>query len=224
MRQRTVILLLLALILAGAGICYYFYNDYKQELAQEALRDSLRRAREEQNARYAAIDQARRDSIARYEKTHSQNVIRKRLDRIIEVEMMSGRNRTEGPNFSKEMNALRKRCLEVAKQTGADSVFRSFSFKGLMGDDVDLHSFDITRVYYVTDTSAYADVLFDIGSDEPDGQTVIFRLRYEEEQWVVDDFTFIYSDGDRVSEKREMNWFIAKWDPNREEQEGDIDL
>ncbi len=225
MKTRTIVLILFLMVCIGGGICYYFYDNYQKALAEEELRDSLRRLREEENARYAAIDAARRDSIAQYERTHSQDVIRKRLEKIIEDEMMSGRNRATGANWSEEMNELYDRCVKTAQKSGADSVFRSFSFNGLMGADVHIYSYDVTRVYYVTDENAYADVLFDIGSDMPEGQTVIYRLRYENEKWVIDDFTFVYvEDGYRVSEKREMKWFAAKWDPDRPAKESDIDL
>jgi len=225
MKTRNVVLILLLLLCIGGGICYHFYNNYQKAIAEEELRDSLRRMREAENARYAAIDAARRDSIARYERTHSQDVIRKRLQDIIEEEVMSGRNRTSGKNWSEKMNELYERCVKTAQKSGADSVFRSFSFNGLMGKDVHAMSYNVHRIYYVTDASAYADVLFDIGSDVPEGQTVIYRLLYEKEKWVVDDFTFVYTDdGYRVSEQREMKWFAAKWDPDRPEHEDDIDL
>ena len=225
MKTRNVVLILLLMVAIGGGICYYFYDNYKKAIAEEELRDSLRRVREAENARYAAIDAARRDSIARYERTHSQDVIRKRLESIIEEEMMSGRNRATGKNWSEDMNKLYAHCMETVQKSGADSVFQSFSFNGLMGKDVHPYSYEVRRIYYVTDAGAYADVLFDIGSDVPDGQNVIYRLRYENEQWVIDDFTFVYTeDGYRVSEKREMKWFAAKWDPDRPPQEDDIDL
>ena len=92
------------MVAIGGGICYYFYDNYKKAIAEEELRDSLRRVREAENARYAAIDAARRDSIARYERTHSQDVIRKRLESIIEEEMMSGRNRATGKNWSEDIS------------------------------------------------------------------------------------------------------------------------
>ena len=224
MKTRTIVILLTLLTLAGIGICYYFYDRYQKAIAEEELRDSIRRARLEENARYAAIDQARRDSIALYQKTHSQEAVRRSIEKIIDAEIMTGRNKTEGENWSTDINELRKKCVKIAEISKADSVFQSFSFRGLMGSDVHVYSYDITNVYYITQGSAYAEALFDIGSDIPEGQRVIFRLAYEEDRWVIDDFTFVYEDGYRVSEKREMKWFSAKWDPNREEQPEDIDL
>ncbi len=224
MKTRNVVLLLLLLLCIGGGICYYFYDNYKKAIAEEELRDSIRRVRMEELARYAAIDEARRDSIARYERTHSQEVIRKRLDDMIEQETMSGRNRASGRNYSADMNRMYNKCIEIANKTNADSVFHSFSFDRLMGKDSHVYSFDVSRVYYVTDLTAYADVVFDIGSELPEGQTVIYRLSYENERWVIDDFIFVFDDGYRVSEKREMKWFTSKWDPDRPAQESDIDL
>ena len=39
------------MVAIGGGICYYFYDNYKKAIAEEELRDSLRRMREAENAR-----------------------------------------------------------------------------------------------------------------------------------------------------------------------------
>ena len=200
------------LLTAAIGTGYYFYHqEMERQKAEKAAHDSIRHAREVENARLAAIDQARRDSAAAYEKTHSTQVIKLRMEQLLRDEMRSGRNHVGGKNWSERMNILREQCDNVIAygEEGTDTVFKSFSFKGLMGKDVHVKGDSILRVYYVSEHTAYVDVRYEIGNEEqPEGQEVSYKLAFEKDEWLLDDFTFLYSDGAHVTESEEMKWFI----------------
>ncbi len=211
--MKKAFIIIFVLMLVGGGTGYYFYDkEQKRIAAEKATHDSLRKARELNNARLAAMEKAHRDSLAEYEKTHSPEVIRRIVEKMISEEMMSGRNRINGSNWSERICILREQCDNVLAYSDekADSIFRSFSFKGLMGKDIHVYSDSITHIYYIAPESAYADVLFDIGSEYP-SQKVIYKLAFENERWVFDDFTFEYPDGDMVTESDEMNWFLKEY-------------
>ena len=219
MKKAFIIIVVLMLIGGGAG--YYFYDrEQKRIAAEKATHDSLRLARELNNARLAALEKAHRDSLAEYEKTHSPQVIKAIAEKMIDEEMMSGRNRIGGSNWSERISILREQCDNVLAYSDeeADSIFHSFSFKGLMGKDIHVYSDSITHVYYISPESAYVDVLFNIGEEYP-GQKVIYKLAFEDERWVIDDFIFEYSDGDVVSESEEMNWFIEEYGGLKDDDE-----
>ena len=99
MKKAFIIVVILLLAAGGAG--WYFYDkEQKREAAERAAHDSIRRARDLENARLAAIDQARRDSLDAFEKTHSPAVIREALSKLLDEEVMNGRNRMSGDNWS----------------------------------------------------------------------------------------------------------------------------
>ena len=201
--MKKAFIIITILILAAAGTGYYFYDKHEKQVAYERfLRDSLRQARELENARIAAIEKAHRDS---------------------EEEVMSGRNHIGGKNWSERINILREQCDNVVAYdtTGIDSIYKSFNFKGLMGEDIHVRSDSVMRVYYISPDSAYVDVHFNIGEEYPKGQTVTFKLVFEQEKWLIDDFTFMYDDGEFVRETDEMRWFIGKFGNIKEEDEED---
>ena len=209
MKKAFIIITILLVAAAGAG--YYFYHqEMERQKEEKAIHDSIRHAREMENARLAAIDQARRDSSAAYESTHSTQVIKLRMEQLLRDEMRSGRNHVGGKNWSEKMNILREQCDNVIAYSnmGADTIFRTFSFKGLMGKDVRVKSDSILNVYYVSEHTAYVDVRYEIGDEEPEGQVVSFILAFEKGEWLLDDFTFIYPDNSHVTESEEMKWFI----------------
>ncbi len=209
MKKAFIIVVILLLAAGGAG--WYFYDkEQKREAAERAAHDSIRHARDLENARLAAIDQARRDSLDAFEKTHSPAVIREALSKLLDEEVMNGRNRMSGDNWSERIKILREQCENVIaynKGSEADSVFRAFSFKGLMGDGVRILSDSVKKVYYVSQDSAWADVHFKI-QDYPEGQDVTYKLLFYDGRWILDDFFFDYDDGERVVESEEMKWFI----------------
>jgi uncharacterized protein YxeA len=212
MKKAFIIITILLVAAAGAG--YYFYHQEMERQRQEkAIHDSIRHAREVENARLAAIDKARRDSSAAYELTHGTQVIKLRMEQLLRDEIRNGRNHVGGKNWSEKMNILREQCDNVIAYSNerADTVFRTFSFKGLMGKDVRVKSDSILRVYYVSEHTAYVDVRYEIGDEQPEGQDVSFILSYEKDEWLLDDFTFIYSDGTHVTESEEMKWFIETY-------------
>ena len=220
--MKKAFIIITILILAAAGTGYYFYDKHEKQVAYERfLRDSLRQARELENARIAAIEKAHRDSIAAYEKTHSPDVIKAMAEQLIAEEVMSGRNHIGGKNWSERINILREQCDNVVAYdtTGIDSIYKSFNFKGLMGEDIHVRSDSVMRVYYISPDSAYVDVHFNIGEEYPKGQTVTFKLVFEQEKWLIDDFTFMYDDGEFVRETDEMRWFIGKFGNIKEDEE-----
>ena len=209
MKKAFIIIVILMLAAGGAG-WYYYDREQKREAAERAAHDSIRRARDLENARLAALDQARRDSLNAYEKTHSPAVIREALMKLLADEVMNGRNKMSGDNWTERIKILREQCENVIaynKGNDADSVFRAFSFRGLMGDDVRILSDSVTKVYYVSQDSAWADVHFKI-QDYPEGQDVTYKLLFYDGRWILDDFIFDYDDGERVIESEEMKWFI----------------
>ena len=137
-------------------------------------------------------------------------MIREALLKLLDDEVMSGRNKLSGDNWSERIKILREQCENVIaynKGSEADSVFRAFSFKGLMGDGVRILSDSVKKVYYVSQDSAWADVHFKI-QDYPEGQDVTYKLLFYDGRWILDDFFFDYDDGERVVESEEMKWFI----------------
>ena len=125
--MKKAFIIITILILAAVGTGYYFYDKHEKQVAYERyLRDSLRQARELENARIAAIEKAHRDSIAAYEKTHSPDVIKAMAEKLIEEEVMSGRNHIGGKNWSERINILREQCDNVVAYdtTGIDSIYK----------------------------------------------------------------------------------------------------
>ncbi|MBO4821666.1 MAG: hypothetical protein J5548_09415 [Prevotella sp.] len=208
MKKAFIILAILFLAAGGAG--YYYYDKEQKRIAEErAVRDSIRHARDVENARLAAIEKAHRDSIAVFEKTHSKAAITAAAEELIKQEFLSGRNHVGGKNWTERMNILREQCENVVaySEQGADSVLRSFNFNGLMGKGVRMESDSITQVYYISADSAWVDVHFNIDEYE-EGQDVTLKLHFIDNRWLIDDFVFRYSDGEWVSEAGEMRWFI----------------
>ena len=209
MKKAFIITAIIMLIAGGAG-WYYYDKEQKRQAAERAAHDSIRHARDLENARLAALDKARRDSLDEYEKTHGTAVIREALLKLLDDEVMSGRNKLSGDNWSERIKILREQCENVIaynKDSDADSVFHAFSFKGLMGKDIRILSDSVTKVYYVSQDSAWADVHFKI-QDYPEGQDVTYKMLYYDGRWILDDFIFEYADGERVIESEEMKWFI----------------
>ena len=209
MKKAFIITAIIMLIAGGAG-WYYYDKEQKRQAAERAAHDSIRHARDLENARLAALDKARRDSLDEYEKTHGTAVMREALLKLLDDEVMSGRNKLSGDNWSERIKILREQCENVIaynKDSDADSVFHAFSFKGLMGKDIRILSDSVTKVYYVSQDSAWADVHFKI-QDYPEGQDVTYKMLYYDGRWILDDFIFEYADGERVIESEEMKWFI----------------
>ncbi len=209
MKKAFIITAIIMLIAGGAG-WYYYDKEQKRQAAERAAHDSIRHARDLENARLAALDKARRDSLDEYEKTHGTAVIREALLKLLDDEVMNGRNKLSGDNWSERIKILREQCENVIaynKDSDADSVFHAFSFKGLMGKDIRILSDSVTKVYYVSQDSAWADVHFKI-QDYPEGQDVTYKMLYYDGRWILDDFIFEYADGERVIESEEMKWFI----------------
>jgi len=221
--MKKAFIILLALLLAGGATGYYFYaKQQREEERERMIRDSMRIARQQENAHYAALERAHRDSLADYERTHSPAVIRAVAQKLIYEEVMSGRNHVGGSNWSRRMNILRECCDNVLAYGShrADTAFRQFSFRGLMrmGRHCHILSDSITRVYYISQESAWVDVHFDLGERVPEGQNVCYKLVYEEGKWLIDDFIFQYTDDKPVTVSEEMNWFIGEYGRNKREK------
>ena len=213
MRKSAIItIILLVLLAAGGGTGYYFYDKHQKQVAADSIarRDSIHRAREAELARWRAIEQARRDSAAAYESTHAPLVIMKRMEELLKSDILN-HNQVGGKNWTERMNILQEQCKNVIAYARhpADSVFRLFSFKGMMGgDSIRIHGDSIMHAYNITTDSAYVDVHFDLGEKYPEGQNVCFKLKFIGGEWLLDDFTFQYSDGESYTESKEMEWFI----------------
>lgn len=213
MRKSAIItIILLVLLAAGGGTGYYFYDKHQKQVAADSIarRDSIHRAREAELARWRAIEQARRDSAAAYESTHAPLVIMKRMEELLKSDILN-HNQVGGNNWTERMNILQEQCKNVIAYARhpADSVYRLFSFKGMMGgDSIRIHGDSIMHAYNITPDSAYVDVHFDLGEKYPEGQNVSFKLKFIGGEWLLDDFTFQYSDGESYTESKEMEWFI----------------
>ena len=222
MKKAFIILVLLMAIVGGAGYYYYWDQEQKRLAREQAVQDSLQRVRELENARLEALAKANRDSLARYAKTHSPAAIMSAAEKIISDEFLSGRNHVGGDNWTERMNILREQCDNVMVWNGeiADSVFRTFSFKSLMGKDSHIESDSIMRVYYISVDSAWVDVHFNLGEEIPEGQNVILKLHFISNRWLLDDYVFEYSDGEHVSAASEMYWFVDLFS-KKDDEEGD---
>ena len=90
MKKAFIITAIIMLIAGGAG-WYYYDKEQKRQAAERAAHDSIRHARDLENARLAALDKARRDSLDEYEKTHGTAVIREALLKLLDDEVMTGK-------------------------------------------------------------------------------------------------------------------------------------
>ena len=219
--MKKALIIITILLLIGGGTGYYFYDKEQKRIAAErAERDSIRHARDVENARLAAMEKAHRDSISDYEKTHSRDVIRAFAEKLVHEEMMSGRNHVGGKNWSERINILREQCDNIRAYGShyEDSIFKAFSFKGLMGEDTHFSRDSVLRVYYIAPESAYVDVRFTI-DENPGWQDVTYKLVFVDDHWLIDDFTFEYNDGEFVTESDEMNWFIDTFGTPLEDDE-----
>ena len=226
--MKKAFIIILALLLIGGGTGYYYYIKNQREIAHERqMRDSLRQARALENARLAANEKAHQDSLLEYERTHSPAVIRAVAEKLVYEEMMSGRNHVGGLNWSKRINVLRELCDNVRTYGSlrADTAFREFSFRGLMrmGPNFHILSDSITRIYYVSQESAWFDVHFDLGEKVPEGQNVSFKLVFEDNKWLIDDFTFQYIDDKPVTVSEEMEWFISEYGKRKGDEDSPSD-
>ena len=224
-KSAIITIIILILLAAGGGTGYYFYDKHeKQKIADSIAHDSIRRAREAELARWAAIEQARADSAAAWERTHGPLVLMARMEELLKTDILK-RNQVGGKNWTERMNILHEQCKNVLAyaESPADSIYRLFSFNGLMGgDSIRIVGDSITHAYNITPDSAYVDVHFDIGEKYPEGQNVQFKLKYIGGEWLIDDFTFQYSDGESYTESKEMEWFIetfGKYEATEEEEE-----
>ena len=226
MRKSAIITIIIIILLAaGGGTGYYFYDKHqKQKIADSITHDSIRRAREAELAYWAEIEQARRDSAAAYERTHGQLVIMTRMEELLKTDILK-RNQVGGKNWTERMNILHEQCKNVLAyaESPADSIYRSFSFKGMMGgDSIHIEGDSVMYAYDITRDSASVLVHFDIGEKYPEGQKVQFKLKYIGDEWLLDDFTFQFEDGEYYTESKEMEWFIetyGKFEATEEEEE-----
>ncbi len=63
--MKKAFIIISILLLGGGGTGYYYYDkEQKRIAAEEAYHDSIRHARDLENARLAAIEKAHRDSLA----------------------------------------------------------------------------------------------------------------------------------------------------------------
>ena len=208
--MKKAFIIISILLLGGGGTGYYFYDkEQKRIAAEKAYHDSIRHARDLENARLAAIEKAHRDSLAAYEKTHAPVIIADAAERLINDELLSGNKHCGGSNWTERMNELRQQCDdEIAHgPAGIDTIFRSFNFRGLMGRGVHVESDSIKQIYFVSTDSAWVDVHFNTDK-YPEGQNVTLKLHFIDSQWKLDDFVFLYNDGEAVSVANEMRWFI----------------
>ena len=208
--MKKAFIIISILLLGGGGTGYYFYDkEQKRIAAEEAYHDSIRHARDLENARLAAIEKAHRDSLAAYEKTHAPVIIADAAERLINDGLLSGNKHCGGSNWTERMNELRQQCDdEIAHgPAGIDTIFRSFNFRGLMGRGVHVESDSIKQIYFISNDSAWVDVHFNTDK-YPEGQNVTLKLHFIDSQWKLDDFVFLYNDGEAVSVANEMRWFI----------------
>lgn len=228
MRKTAIITIIIFILLAaGGGTGYYFYDKHqKQKIADSIAHDSIRRAREAELARWAAIEQARKDSAAAWDRTHGALVIMARMEELLKKDILK-RDQVGGKNWTERMNILHEQCKNVLAyaEHPADSIYRLFSFNGMMGgDSIHIEGDSIMHAYNITNDSAFVLVHFDLGEKYPEGQNVQFKLKYIGEEWLLDDFTFQFSDGESYTESKEMEWFIetyGKFDATEEEEEED---
>ena len=225
--KKAFIIASVILLVSGLAGWYFYAKEQKRVAAERAMHDSIRRARDMENARLAALDKARRDSIDAYERTHSTEVIREALMDLLAQEVMNGRNKLSGDNWSERLKILREQCENIIayqKDNAADSTYRLFCFKGLMGEGIRILSDSVKKVYYVSQDSAWADVHFKLrdevnGEQVAEGQDVTFKLLFYDGRWILDDFIFEYPDGESVCESEEMKWFINYFGKPEEEED-----
>lgn len=223
MRKSAIITIIIIILLAaGGGTGFYFWNKHRKQVEADSIarRDSIRHAREAELAYWAAMEQARKDSTAAWERTHGALVIMSRMEELLKTDILK-RNQVGGKNWTERMNILHEQCKNVLAyaESPADSIYRLFSFNGLMGDSIHIESDSIVRAYNITADSAFVLVHFDIGEKYPEGQKVQFKLKYIGEEWLLDDFTFQFEDGYYATESEEMQWFIDTFGKFKEEEE-----
>ena len=193
------------LITSGIGGLWYAVRHVSDQQAQEVFeKDSLREVSKLRMAQEYAAEQALDDSIVEYERTHSAQAIAQRMQVIVSQELKKTGIRPYDPRYRTEsFQELLKRC----KTFDRDSAKKGWHFYDIPYYEYipkkEVIGCEITRVYYVTRSTASADVRYDLNNDSIPSKTAVYRLVYTDGEWLVNDCII-----DQESERESLRWYM----------------
>ena len=193
------------LITSGIGGLWYAVRHVSDQQAQEVFeKDSLREVSKLRMAQEYAAEQALEDSIVEYERTHSAQAIAQRMQVIVSQELKKTGIRPYDPRYRTEsFQELLKRC----KTFDRDSAKKGWHFYDIPYYEYipkkEVIGCEITRVYYVTRSTASADVRYDLNNDSIPSKTAVYRLVYTDGEWLVNDCII-----DQESERESLRWYM----------------
>ena len=167
-RQVTYIGIILGILITGGiGGLWYAVRQVSDNQAQEVFeKDSLREASKLRMVAEYAAEQALQDSIVEFERTHSAQAIAHRMQVIVSQELKKSGIKPYDPRYR---TASFQELLQQCKTFDRDSAKKGWHFY-----DIPFYEYipkkevigcEISRVYYVTNTTASADVRYDLNND-----------------------------------------------------------
>ena len=230
-RQVTWLGVFIGLLITGGivGLWSTVRHINNEEIKERQEKDSIRIIQKERIAEEVAAEQALQDSIEVYQNTHSPEVIAHRMQIILADEM---RHEGKRPYFDKYRTEAFKEAWHEADEFDKEPReekpgmrFYDMPFYQLIPAKM-IRDLQISRVYYVTNDRARADVDYlvkrtiKLEEEERDSvyyehKTAIYKLAYQDNDWYVDDRMIDYqSERDCFKRYMEGEFFI---DPIDEE-------
>ncbi|MBR5653728.1 MAG: hypothetical protein IKX22_06565 [Prevotella sp.] len=205
-RQVTYIGIILGILITGGiGGLWYAVRQVSDNQAQEVFeKDSLREASKLRMVAEYAAEQALQDSIVEFERTHSAQAIAHRMQVIVSQELKKSSIKPYDPRYR---TASFQELLQQCKTFDRDSAKKGWHFY-----DIPFYEYipkkevigcEISRVYYVTNTTASADVRYDLNNDSIPSKSAVYRLVYVNDEWMVDDCII-----DQESERESLRWYM----------------
>ncbi|MBR5688140.1 MAG: hypothetical protein IKX36_09295 [Prevotella sp.] len=194
-----------------------------EEIKEKQEKDSIRISQKERIAEEVAAEQALQDSIEVYQNTHSPQVIAHRMQVILADEM---RHEGKRPYYDKYRTESFKEAWHEADEFDKEPReekpgmrFYDMPFYQLIPAKM-IRDLEISRVYYVTNDRARADVDYlvkrtiKLEEEERDStyyehKTAVYKLVYQDNDWYVDDRMIDYqSERDCFKRYMEGEFFI----------------
>ena len=205
-RQVTYIGIILGILITGGiGGLWYAVRQVSDNQAQEVFeKDSLREASKLRMVAEYAAEQALQDSIVEFERTHSSQAIAHRMQVIVSQELKKSSIKPYDPRYR---TASFQELLQQCKTFDRDSAKKGWHFYDIPFYEYipkkEIIGCEISRVYYVTNTTASADVRYDLNNDSIPSKSAVYRLVYVNDEWLVDDCII-----DQESERESLRWYM----------------
>ena len=205
-RQVTYIGIILGILITGGiGGLWYAVRQVSDNQAQEVFeKDSLREASKLRMVAEYAAEQALQDSIVEFERTHSAQAIAHRMQVIVSQELKKSSIKPYDPRYR---TASFQELLQQCKTFDRDNAKKGWHFYDIPFYEYipkkEIIGCEISRVYYVTNTTASADVRYDLNNDSIPSKSAVYRLVYVNDEWLIDDCII-----DQESERESLRWYM----------------